>query len=73
MIKNEKQRLELPAPEYANCDLDLLSLNRELIGQLDKCKCNARMSIGLEKSFNGKKYAKMSVIFKFKMAEGHVT
>ena len=24
------------------------------MGQLDKCKCNARMSIGLEKNFNEK-------------------
>ena len=43
------------------------------MGQLDKCNWNARMSIGLQKNFNEEKDLKMSMIFKFKMAECHVT
>ena len=33
----------------------------------------ARRAIDFEKIINDKKYAKISTIFKFKMAEGHVT
>ena len=73
MAKNEKQRLELPAPQQEKCDLDLHMFGRELNWLFYNYNCNVRMSMDLQENFIEKNDPKMSMIFKFKMAEGHVT
>ena len=73
MTKIEKQRLELSAPEYANCDLDLHSFCREFKWHLHKSNNNIRMSIGLEKINNEEKDPKMSMMFKSIQTGSHVT